>query len=201
MKKIILSSGNTFYYLKGNNDQLASGWIISKSLDFIGGYLAKEANRKFTAFSNLPNTTVTSCYEVEGLETLKAASLDMFAEKMGSVSNIFKASFFSKVNDLEDCDGTSSRAESCDERKHYYDVVGMGKAFKSNKFFLLGLFVANHVSIFSWNHFRETFFKGKENPSKDDFLELNKSWAKWVYVKKGFKAPAAYVRALAQYKS
>lgn len=201
MRKILLSSGNSFYYSKGNNDQLASGWIISTKNEFLGGFLGIEADRKFAAFSKLSNTVITDCEEVEGVNALKNASLDKFAEKMGAVSTIFKSSFFTEVRDLDDCDGTSSTAESCDERKEYYDVVGCKAAFKSNKMFLLGLFVANHVSIFSWNHFRETFFKGKENPEKDDALDFNNSWSKWVYVKKGFKAPAAYVRALAQGKS
>lgn len=200
MRKTLLSSGNSFYYWKETNDQLACGWIISTNEEFVGGFLGKEADRKFAAFSKLSNTVVTDCDEEEGYKALVNSSKDKFAEKMGAVSTIFKEAFDLLVKDLNDCDGTSSTAESCDERKEYYDVVGCSAAFKTNKAFLLGLFVANHVSIFSWNHFRETFFKGKENPDKDDFMNLDKSWAKWVYAKKGFKAPAAYVRALANNK-
>lgn len=199
MKTIVLSSGNTFYY-KEQSEQLAQGWIISTNNEFVGGFLGLEANRKLAAFSKLSGVTISSCDSNEGFNILQNCNLNMFAEKMGAVSSIFTKSFFTEVSDMYDCNGTSSKAESCDERQNYYDVVGCSAAFKSDKRFLLGLFIANHVSVFSWNHFRETFFKGKENPCKDDFLELNNSWAKWVYAKKGFKAPAAYVRALANNK-
>lgn len=195
MRKTTLASGNVFYFLPESHDRLASGWIISKTSRFVGGYLGQEAIRKYAVFGKL--SVFIDCEDAEGIASLKNASLDEFAEQMGAVSAVFKNSFFLRVSDLDDCNGTSSKAESCDERQHYYDVVGCSNAFKTDKTFLLGLFVANHVSIFSWNHFRETFFKGKENPTKDDFMELDESWAKWVYVKKGFKAPAAYVRALA----
>lgn len=196
MKKLTLGSGNVFYYYPESSDLLAFGFIVSPDKEFVGGYMCLEADRKYAVFSKLNNVTVAECSDEEGFQILRACDRTKFAEKLGAASRPFTIGFDLMVNDLGDCNGTDSTAQSCDERMFYYEVVGCQAAFKSSKSFFLGLFVANHVSIFSWNNFRETFFRGKEQaPEKDDVVSDVESWKKYVYVVQCFKAPAAYVRA------
>lgn len=192
MLAIKLSSGNIYYYEESSKRRLAHGFVVSPDDTFIGGFLAKEAERKYAIFSKLPGVeNLGDC-----LYDRSKLKLDEFAEKLGAASRYFKLYFHKEVRDLRDCDGVNSRAESCDDRLRYYKTVGMEEAFKTNKSFLLGLFIANHVSIFGVQNFRTTFFRGKDEPLKDDNLEADEIFAKNVYDTCGFKAPAAYVKAL-----
>lgn len=190
--RIKLVSGNMFYYSPKTSDSFQFAIIVNNSLEFIGGFLANEADRKLKAFSNLRGVIKE---EVNQMIDLKLLKLQKFAEKLGAASKLFVDSFYTVVNDIEDADGTSSRAESCDERQHYYNIVGCRKLFKSSKSFMIGLLVANHVSIFGVKNFRYTFFKDHDDPQKEDYMEWKNRWAD-----KGFKAPAAYVRALTLHK-
>jgi len=191
MKSVKLLSGNTFYYESSSSEQIAFGFIVSPDDTFVGGFLGKEAERKYAVFSKLKGVTLSnSNYDLRKLK------LEVFAEKLGAASRSFVKYFFTEVRDMRDCDGTSSSAQSCDDRGRYYKTVGLDEAFKTYKSFLLGLFIANHVSIFGIQNFRMTFFRGKDNPSKDDNLERDEIFMKNVYDTCGFKAPAAYVKAL-----
>jgi hypothetical protein len=194
MKAVRLLSGNTYYFQEETNSVLAHGFLLSPNNAFKGGYLGKEAIRKYAVFSKLNGVTVLSNVEAQ----LEDADFNEFAEKLGTISNIFKSTFFKFVNDLDDANGTSSKAQSCDDRQRYYRTVGIDEAFKTSKGFMLGLFIANHVSIFGVENFRTTFFKGKDEPVKDDELDSSSIFMKNVYADCGFKAPAAYIRALCQ---
>lgn len=192
MKSITLSSGNIYYFEGRKAGFLPFGFLISQDNTFKGGFLGKEAERKYAAFSKLANVEIQEqvTYDISNIK------LQEFADKLGSVSSLFIKYFFKEVNDKRDCDGTSSNAQSCDDRNRYYKTVGIERAFKSSDKFLLGLFIANHLSIFGVNNFRLTFFRGKDNPSKDDELNSSEIFMKNVYDNCGFKAPAAYVKAL-----
>lgn len=189
-KRIILASGNHFYHVAETGQNFSTAFIVDKNLNFIGGFLADEADRKLKSFSNLKNTTVET---INNTVCIEIVNFLKFSEKLGSVSKLFLESRFLLVNDLDYCDGTSSLAESCDDRLDYYKAVGCKKLYKSRRHFPIWAFVANHVSIFGCENFRQTFFKGNElDPSKDD----NVTGFSTRYSKHGFKAPAYYVKVL-----
>ena len=192
MKSIQLSSGNIYYYEDNKTDFISYGFIVSSDNTFKGGFVGKEAKRKYVIFSKLKGVEISlnSNYNLSDLK------LEEFANKLGSVSSLFIKGFNTLCNDKRDADGVSSQAESCDDRERYYNTVGLHAAFKSDKRFYVGLFIANHVAIFGLHNFRYTFFKGKDDPSKDDELEDSRIPRKNIYENCGFKAPAAYVRAL-----
>lgn len=195
IKRVILSSGNEFYYLKESNSYISHAYVKRGNV-FLGGFLGKEADRKFAAFSNLSNTTVEqySIVVEDFFVQLNLLDKTEFSHKLGTASSLFLNNFIKVVNDLDYCDGTSSKAQSCDERRNYYKAVGTENLFRSNLKFNLGLFIANHLAVFSVKDFRETFFKGcEEHPQKDVRL-----YTKTRYYNDVFKAPAAYVRALCQ---
>ncbi len=192
MKSIKLSSGNTYYFDDSNSNFVTYGFIVNPDDTFKGGFLAKEAIRKYATFSKLSGVEITSDVTYD----LKKLKLQEFAEKLGSASASFINNFHKEVNDLDDADGTCSRAQSCDDRQRYYVTVGLDCAFKSHSKFTIGFFIANHLAIFGVNNFRTTFFRGNDNPQKDDELERSEIFMKNVYSDCGFKAPAAYVKAL-----
>jgi hypothetical protein len=196
MKSIKLSSGNVYYYEDTKNDFIPFGFIVSQDDTFKGGFLGLEAKRKYAVFSKLANVEI----QEQSNYDLSKVKLEEFAEKLGAASSSFIKGFNVLCNDRDDADGTDSTAESCDDRSRYYKTVGLESAFKSKKQFQIGLFIANHIAIFGVANFRYTFFKGKDDPSKDDELDNSSIFMKNVYAKCGFKAPAAYVRALLQGK-
>jgi hypothetical protein len=204
--KITLVSGNVFYHLPENSDSFSVAYIIDKNLNFIGGFLADEADRKLAAFAKLQNVKVETksivrksnefCDHNEEVEVqplnMNYINFDNFAAKLGAASKLFLDNWNRGVSDYQDCNGTNSRAQSCDERIHYYNTVGCSRLYKSRKLFPIWAFIANHVSIFGVENFRETFFKGYEHdPQKDCVVEKDTR-----YTRGYFKAPAAYVRAL-----
>lgn len=193
-KKITLASNSVFYYKPSTYDEASWAFIVDINLNFLGGFLCNEADRKYAAFSKLSNVRVEDSANVLDLNLVK---FDNFAASLGTASNLFLSNWSLMISDRQDCDGTSSYANSCDERGNYYKAVGCWCLFKSNTKFPLWAFVANHVSIFSVKDFRTTFFKGyEENPEKDIVV----GGFKTRYSNDYFKAPAAYVRALCQNK-
>lgn len=189
-KRITLASGNVYFFFPGNNDKAPYGFIIDNYNNFVGGYLCNEAIRKAQAFSSLKNTIVQDVTKHPAMETVK---FENFAEKLGTASKWFIQYGSLVFNDLDYCNGTNSRAESCDDRYCYYKAVGCEMLFKSKKEFPLWAFIANHLAIFSQNNFRITFFRGNEEfIGKDRVVENIKT----RYYNSSFKAPAAYVRAL-----
>lgn len=191
--KITLASGNVFYHSAQINRDTVSFALVVRGNTFLGGFMCREADRKLEIFSRLNPLAVETTEDKTLIESLDFTG---FAKKLGSLESLFLKNLYLIISDYRNCDGTSSKAESCDERAKYYYTVGCEVCYKSYIEFPLWAFVANHVSIFGVENFRETFFKGKDNPEKDDFIEVNASWKKLVYSTEGFKAPAAYVRAL-----
>lgn len=193
MKSILLSSGNRYYYEDSKNGFLSFGFLVSQDDTFKGGFLGKEARRKYAIFSGLKGV-VTLHQNVT--YDLKKVKLQEFAEKLGSASVIFIKNFIKEVNDLDDFNGTGSKAQSCDDRVRYYRSVGLDEVFKNRLRFTVGLFIANHISIFGVANFRETFFRGKNEPEPGDSVDLDTLFKKNVYDDCGFIAPAAYIKAL-----
>jgi hypothetical protein len=188
---ITLASGNTFFYLPETDEQFSTAFIIDEKLNFVGGFLCDEADRKLAAFSKLQNVKIETVTVSIVQQFLGWAKLDDFAAKLGAASSLFLNNWNRMISDRQDCDGTSSRAESCDDRQYYYESVGCYKLFKSSKRFPLWALIANHVAIFSVEKFRLTFFRGyDDNPQKEAYVET-----KSRYRDGSFQAPAAYIRA------
>lgn len=187
---VTLASGNTFFYKPETSDEFSSAFIVDDNFNFVGGFLCDEADRKLAAFSKLQNVKVSQIANVLPFTMVK---FDNFAAKLGAASTYFLRHWNLMISDREDCNGTSAKSQSCDDRQYYYKKVGCDKLFKSSKRFPLWAFIANHVAIFGVENFRQTFFKGSEqNPEKGLMVET-----KTRYNKSGtFQAPAAYVRAL-----
>jgi hypothetical protein len=192
IKRIELVSGNVFYYSPETNESFSFACVINDSTKtFLGGFVCMEADRKLDAFSKL-NGTKSS--EVQSFPYLKDYTMDNFLQQLGTASPLFVRSLTITVNDYEHCNGTSSKAQSCDERSSYFEVVGMKRVFKSSKSYPVWAMIANHLSIFGAKSFRETFFHGYELDSarKDNVVSVKDT----RFSKQNFKAPAAYVRAL-----
>lgn len=189
-KRIKLASGNVFYFSPETATQFAYAFVVSESLDFIGGFLCKEAIRKLNVFSSFAGNVVE---EVDSLIDFKYINFRKFAEKLGSASNIFVNHF----NDLYDDISDSYRGNACNERLRYYSVVGCNDIYNSSKKFQLGLLIANHVAIFGTHKFDETFFKYKDEYQSD----LNLCCATRYDKSGNFKAPAYYLRRLANSRS
>lgn len=188
--KITLSSGNVFYHEAGSSDRFSVAYVVSPDLEFLGGFLASEADRKLAAFKSLGLVE-----SVESGINLKFCNFNKFSSLIGTASRFFELGISIEVSDYEDCNGTSSKAQSCDERKAYYEVVGCAEIFKSSRKFPLWALIANHLAIFGAKDFRETFFRGNEEyPQKEMSQTASTKWSK----NKTFKAPAAYVRAICQ---
>lgn len=197
-KRIILSSGNIFYYSKSNSDVISTAFIIDNQKNFLGGFAGKEADRKVLAFSKLNNVTIEEDVDIPSMKTLK---YDRFINWVGSASRLFEKGLdFYLCDNLHGAEGTSSASKACDERRYYFEIVGLGMLFKSNKKCPVWAMIANHLSIFGSKAFRETFFRGSdiENATNDECVD-----SKYVsrYSEKGFKAPAFYIRMALQNSS
>jgi hypothetical protein len=129
--RITLASGNIFYHSAENRAQFAVAFIVDTNLNFLGGFLADEADRKLAAFTKLQNVKIETTesvrvsepefdYDIEvplEMLNLQRVKIDAFAAKLGAASHLFKNHFHKLISDLGDCDGTGSKAESCDDRK------------------------------------------------------------------------------------
>ncbi len=191
--KIILKSGNIFYHYHFSNN-LAWAIVISPNFTFLGGMLDEVANTKLETFKRLEGTQISVLDKIDFVWT--KLNLIPFSEKLGSASKMFIDNFFMEVDDLTDFDGTSSKAESCDDRRDYYKACGCRNIYKTQKKFMVGMLIANHVSVFGVDNFKMTFFKGTEYTQKDETLYLEKlSYLAYNNVL-SFKAPAPYLKAL-----
>lgn len=188
---ITLASGNTFFYLPETYDVASYAYIVDDNFNFVGGFLADEADRKLAAFSKLQNVKVAEA--TTGLP-LHMVNFDNFAAKLGAASTYFLRKTL-MISDYEDCNGTYSHAKSCSDRQYYYKAVGCSRLYRSRKRFPVWAFIANHVAIFGVENFRQTFFRGAEaNPATGLMVD-----ASTRYDKSGrFQAPAYYVRAVCQ---
>ena len=188
MYKLTLSSGNVFYYKPEDSANVAVAITTNPSKMFLGGFAGLEASRKFAAFRQFASIEDCKFPNIEDFNLLE------FAEKLGTASNFFIKRTDLVFNDVDWCNGTSSKAQSCDDRLYYYEKIGLKSMFKTRMNCPLWAFIANHLSIFGVELFKETFFKGYENdPIKDVSLD-----SKSRYSNHSFKAPAAYIRALCQ---
>lgn len=194
-KRILLSSGNTFYYLEANSDIVSTAFIVDTQKNFLGGFAGREADRKLKAFSSLNNVIVEETNEVPSMDNLK---YDQFKELIGTASRLFENGLnFYLCDNVHGAEGTSSASKACDERQHYFNIVGLDMLFKSNKKCPVWALIANHLSIFGSKDFRETFIRGNDvdRATTDEIVD-----SKFVsrYSKRGFKAPAYYIRMALQ---
>jgi hypothetical protein len=193
--RILLSSGNTFYYLEANSDVISTAFIVDTQKNFLGGFAGQEADRKFKAFSSLNNVIVEETNEVPSMDNLK---YDQFKEWIGTASRLFENGLnFYLCDNVHGAQGTSSASRACDERQYYFKVVGLDMLFRSDKKCPVWALIANHLSIFGSKEFRETFFRGRdlESAKSDDAVAC-------MYISRyyggSFKAPAYYIRMALQ---
>lgn len=194
---VTLASGNQAVFF--NYSGLRHFFVTNNNItQFLGGGLGLEAERKERIFTNFSNSVVetTNSFEVDNMYNLRHSA---FASKLGSASAIFTRAYNDKiiVSDLVDCDGTGSNARTCDERARYYRAVGLGQLYNSVRSFHLVLFIANHVTIFGCDNFRETFFHSNNEQFESDSYLMNSQYlTRYNKARIAFKAPAYYVRSL-----
>lgn len=170
--------------------------------DFIkGAFLGKESSRRYRILSQYMNNVVLNGHdeqlfffnikEMNFHSVIRQHPLYYWIEKSKSIV----------IDDWNDCDGTSSNAKSCDERRHYYYRVGMGEFFYNNRSkFYLSMFILNHISFFG-NIAKDVFFGKSDYSFENDIMQgrhvLNElpEYTK-RYNGVNFKAPAYYVRAV-----
>lgn len=170
--------------------------------DFIkGAFLGKESSRRHRILSQYMNHVVLNNYdeqlfflnirEMNFHSVIRQHPLYYWIEKSKSIV----------IDDYNDCDGISSKAKSCDERRYYYYRVGMGDFFYNTRSkFYLSMFILNHISFFGV--IAEDVFFGRNSYSYDNTIskdisvvnELPKYTKRYYGV--NFKAPAYYVRAV-----
>lgn len=188
MYKLTLSSGNVFYYKPEDEANVAIAITATPTNIFLGGFAGKSAKAKFEAFKKF------SVLVEQKFPNFSNFDISEFSLKLGAASNYFIKYGECLFNDVDNMDGTSSHAQTCDSRRYYYDAVGLNM-FRNNKNVPLWAFIANHLSKFSAEQFNYTFFKGAgENASKDADLTATMKGIKYE-----FKAPAAYIRCLCQH--
>lgn len=199
--RIQLSSGNLFYHRAATGSEVAIACIVSRNNQFLGGYAGKEADRKLSIFRKI-GTSVTESgitYAQGYAETINVqfpviSRLDMslFNSWIGTASLLIE-----KYGDLFISDADSDAACACPDRERYYRTVGLAEElWDRGKSIPLWAFVANHLSIFSKENFRETFFRGYDLDSTDRDLTVMQKYCRTRYDSCGFKAPAAYLRLL-----
>ena len=194
-KRILLSSGNTFYYLEANSDVISTAFIVDTQKNFLGGFAGREADRKLKAFSSLKNVIVEETNEVPSMDNLK---YDQFKQWIGTASRLFEIGLnFYLCDNVHGRSGTSSASRACDERQYYFKVVGLDMLFRSDKKCPVWALIANHLSIFGRKEFRETFFRGNDiNTATSDSVVSSKYVSR--YFNERFKAPAYYIRMALQ---
>jgi len=189
-KHIILSSGNSAWYTPGQG-RVVSLLMITSPLPgnkFLGGAAGEEADRKFRIFSTFPNVRVN---EVVGMPIFGSLDTSTFNEWVGSASGLMEEA----ERAIGDNDVSSyGRGVACEERRSYYYAVGLARMYDSNLVAPLWSIIANHVSVFSREHFRETFFRGDDLVSCRGDVRVRGNLASTRYSERGFKAPAYYLR-------
>lgn len=189
-----LKSGNLFFFKR------KAGWVdmamvISPEDVFLGGFAGREAKRKLAAFKKI----AVEEFELlnKDFPCISRFNLIPFSEKLGAVSELFLKNASQVFNDIDDCDGTSSHAQSCSDRRNYYKSSGLIQLYDSSIKCPIWAFVANHLSIWGTENFRYTFFKVDGVFQTDVRLSVEDSYiVKTKYSKEGFKAPAYYFKAL-----
>lgn len=191
------------FYHHSDTGNVNYAMVVDAQNTFLGGFLGEEADRKLTAFRQLPSTFTI---ENQVFPNMEMINFIPFSEKLGAASPLFLNSKFITINDREDCNGTMSNAESCESRQHYYKAVGLGHVFMTYRKFPVWAFIANHIAVFGVNNFHSTFFRGADSYKKGLVVYTSEYTTRYSrkymddcnYVL--FQAPAAYVRALVHSK-
>jgi hypothetical protein len=219
--RITLGSGNEFYHSQGNSEKVSVAMVVTPENKFIGGFAGKEADRKLKAFTDytvMKNVTIVPLKKINTyrnvvisrhgysetvqvkVETevphtfpnIKDLDTSMFCKWIGTASGLFA---FHPLFDLVD-KHHASRASACDERRYYFKAVGLEKLMDSYISCPMWALIANHLSIFGKEQFRETFFKGLDmNTAQSDMCVHTKITR---YSNNDFKAPAYYLRKAVQ---
>lgn len=218
-KLIRLGSGNYFFY-QSQDHAISRAYVTDPSKNkFLGGFLGQEADRKLRAFESFPDCESVETYTVTEMtsvnlhgydevrpvsrtrtidvgyfeKVLLKLSFEEYAEKLGDTGEWFLKFRFKFFDDLSDANGTNSSAQSCDDRKRYYEAVGLGEVYKTELLVPLWGFVANHLSVFGSEGFERTWSGDR---SQDDWEKDTYRRVKTRYTTKGFKLPAAYFKFL-----
>lgn len=190
-KMIKLKSGSRFYYEPATKTSAAYAVVITEDNNIVGGFLEMEAERKYKAFYQLQKESHSVAFP-----DLSNVEVSLLKDKLGSAIRLLSQALAQSkfADDSTDADGTGSKAQSCDERKTYYNVVGCSRLFKSSIKFPVWALILNHLAIFSNKNFRETFMRGKE--VEEVISDDNFGYYKSRYSEEDFKAPAYYIRSL-----
>ena len=193
--RILLSSGNIFYYLEASSNVISTAFIVDNQKNFLGGFAGKEADRKLKAFSGLNNISIEKNVTVPTIDTLK---FDQFNKWIGTASRLIQTGLnFYLCDNHHGANGTSSVSHACDERQYYFKIVGLDTLFQSDWKCPVWAMIANHLSIFGRKEFRETFFRGNDIETADRDQTVDSNYVT-RYSKASFKAPAYYIRSALQ---
>jgi len=190
VKKIELASGNTVWY-KPEEGRVVSLLLVtspSPGKKFLGGAAGQEADRKLRVFASFPKVKVV---EVVSMPPFGSLDTSIFNEWVGSASGLMgSAERIIRDNDVSNY----GYGVACDERRAYYHAVGLSRMYNSDLGAPLWAVIANHVTMFSREHFRETFFHGTDLESCGAEQHIRKEVANTRYSNRGFKSPAYYLR-------
>lgn len=188
-----LKSGNCalFFYCEGIPHML----VLNRQT-VIGGCFGMEADRKKKLFLRIKVPYRRFAY-YDGFSLSDARSLGVYlrcldwshVERETNLGNIIEKACHSVIKD----DNVYISSDACDSgRRGYYKAVGMHRyAYYSGIQFVLIMLILNHITIFGVRNFRETFFRGKNEPEADDVVGMMRMrYSKADY----FKAPAFYIR-------
>ena len=196
MKKIKLSSGNTYYYSPkvdgdtwGHGAKIATGFYVSPQGVFLGGVAGKEAERKFKVFSSMSGNEVTTLERMPDMSQFDYAE---FCGWIGSASKLFMDHMNFVFND-RDHGGSSSVSSACDERQYYFKAVGLEEMYQTRIGCPMWAIIANHLSVFGKHNFRQTFMRGSELKETSSDQRVDDEFTT-RYTKESFKAPAYYLR-------
>lgn len=186
-----LQSGNTFFYLKKiEGEFLQAAFVCSENLELLGGFLGLEADRKFKAFSSLPNIgEVKELPKTSFYQIFNMLKKEQFAEQLGAVSQIFLDLSSHLTNESE----VMAESIACMERQDYFAAMGLEmleRDFRAQ--YSPSLLIANHLSVVSKDYFRSTFYSGYSGFESDEYTHHVTRYSNCYY-----KAPAYYLRKLA----
>lgn len=173
--RIKLSSGNEFFYVPTTHKRLSYAFVV-KGNQFIGGFLAKEADRKLKCFSRLKNVVIERSVDM----VLPELDFTEYGKQLDCLTR--KGLVKTEISDLTHADGGLSRAGTCCSRQYYYYAMGMNEAYNSKKRFPLWGLVANHLSIVGRGNFDDTFYQGNPEDTR--------------YSQQSYQAPGYYLKHL-----
>lgn len=182
--KVTLKSGNTFYYVPQTDTMVSIAVVVKNNSNIvIGGFVAKEADRKCKVFMEIGVSYTDETIDFNELDFLPIyTSLKRYGDLFYPYRNVMIA------------DNMAGSVSACDRRYRYWRAVGLDLFITDKRIEcpIWGIML-NHLSVFGRAKFDESFANKHTQITGDSIINMSIFRPKHKYAVEEIRTPAIFL--------